>query len=842
MTEPAGIYSAFEPLDIPFAPAPPPPKYGFGLDALGAGWKGGSASTDWGLHQSAYGTDIYRSILAEANKRGIYAPTGAGYLPEYDRRVKAANGNTDVLNPYEKKAYEEVHGFWVRIAEERKKDPNFIKDYPLVFDEQSLQDEARRRRAVDEQSANDIYAQSTTGGKAAWWLGNFGTAVKDPLSYLPLGGAAKAEATVGAGILKGFVRGSATNAALTAAEEPFVQLDANARGQKRTIKDVAIDIGLSGAFGGVLEGAHGGLAAKFSPDEKAAAHVINRDEEIRSDSPFHPTPAGDKEHGTRLAATIAALDANKPVPQFKTQLQAGTSLAGGAERFKAMLSGAEDSGIANARPIDPKTGKPRSTAMGWGQFTNKTWLSYYKREIGANGLTDAQILAKRTDKPTADRLRDALTKDNQTMLRAAGLPDSATNLYMTWFLGPKGLRVLKAAADTPVEDLLPAEFITRNPEALRGKTAGEVIAWADRKMGGEGVVHQAPDTPLLREDQFASEADYRDALAQDVMHAPEAGPDFALPQETGPAPKTLVRTIAEMGGIADTEGHDLLQGRNLQRFVPGVGPLIRKSGLTVDAVGEQLWERGWFGPPDTSPRPTERQVLDLVERATTKDVYHPELAADAIMAQQRRYSPTEQEARDEITSTINDHLPGVQIPENVMDLAVRLKAEGNDAGSAYMQAAERFARDYVHTAKVETNDPLYDIPGFDDEPIGTRGRDLQTGESIGRPEGQPADAGGRDTVIGSNEGYPGARSLDPSEQIADAVVREVEAEGPHFTDPNGPDAVTQVDNTLHDLIAEDLGDTTGFRIAEEGKEITVADALENIAKDEAAIRALKDCL
>lgn len=832
MSEPAGIFGAFEPLHIPFAPAPPPPKYDFGLDTLGAGWKGGSAGTDYGLHQSAYGTDIYRSILAEAKKKGIDGPSGAGYLPEYERRVRAANGSTDVLNPFEKTAYDEVQGFWTKIADARAKDPTFLKDYPMVVDGDSLQEEARRRRAVDEEAANEVYAQSTIGGKTAWWLGNFGTAVKDPLSYLPLGGAAKAETTVGAGILKGFARGATTNAALTAAEEPFVQLDANARGQDRGLKDVAIDIGLSAAFGGVLEGAHGGLAAKFAtPDEKAAAHVVNRDAEIRSDSPFHPTPAGDKEHGTRLAATIAALDANKPVPQFKTRLQSSTSLASGEAQFRAHIDVAEG-----------KTKNPLSSANHRFQFVDKTWLTYYKREIGANGLTDAQILAKKSDGKIAEKLFNALTADNKAMLHAAGLPDSATNLYMAHFLGPKSLRVLRAAADTPVESLLPHEFITANPKVLAGKTAGEVIAWADRKMGGEGVVHEAPDVPVLREDQFASEADYREALAQDVTHAPESGPDFVLQPEQPLAerPQTLLRTIAEMGGIRDNEGHNLLADRNLQRFVPGVGPLVRKTGMSIDQLGEGLWEKGWFGPPTTAARPTEDQVLQLVERAAKGDVFHPEVAADAIMAQQRRYSPTEQEARDEITSTINEHLPGVQIPENVMDLAVRLKAEGHDAGSAYMQAAERFARDYVHTAKVETGNAEYDIPGFDDEPIGTRGRNLQAGESSGRPESQPADTGGRGPFVSGDEGHPSAGP--DSERIAQAVAAEVEAEGPHFIDPNGPDAVAQVDNTLHDLTAEDLGDTTGFRIAEEGKEITVADALESIAKDEAAIKALKDCL
>jgi hypothetical protein len=48
--------------------------------------------------------------------------------------------------------------------------------------------------------------------------------------------------------------------------------------------------------------------------------------------------------------------------------------------------------------------------------------------------------------------------------------------------------------------------------------------------------------------------------------------------------------------------------------VQGAGPLIRPKGMSIDAAGELLWNQGFFGPTDHTPRPTENEVLQLLER------------------------------------------------------------------------------------------------------------------------------------------------------------------------------------------------------------------------------------
>ncbi len=843
MAEPAGIFGAFEPVDIPHAAAAPPPKYSFGMDALGAGWKGGSAGTDYGLHQAAYEGDVFGVVKEEAKKRGIAAPPYVlSNVAMYERRVKAAGGNLDVLNVLERRAYDQSHQFWDRLNQERQKDPTFLKDLP-VFDADSLQAEARRRREVDEGVANEIYAQSTTGGKAAWWVGSFGTAVKDPLSYLPLGGAAKVETTVGLGIIKGVGRGAAINAGTAVALEPFTRLDAAARGQERTLKDTAIDVGISAAFGGLLEGAHGGLAAKFGahPDVQAAEHVVARDAEIRSASPFHPTPAGDAEHGTRLAATITALEAGKPVPKFKTRLQSTTSLAsvgGGEAQFRAHVEGAE--GTAK---------NPLSTAKGHFQFTRDTWLSYYKREIGAGKLTDAEILAKRTDKPTADKLFTALTADNKVMLKAAGLPDSATNLYMAHFLGPKALRVLRAAPETPVENLLPHEFITANPRVLRGKTAGEVIAWADRKMGGEGVVVEAPDTPLLREEHFADEGEYREALT-DVEHVPESGPDFALADNIGTLGRdTYLQTHGGLWRRSADELDSIYERAKLSEAAQLHGA-IEKIGLTPSKRLSDLlesesfnWDRaaariekeaaeaGLEVPPDA-----DRVLNPRWDDAPSSDLPMSEDVAEL----QKAHANAAGDDRHWLASELGWALRDLNADE------IRAVLEGK--GTIKAQAAMTTLRlGFVRMGELGiTGDK---IPAEIAGAMVRNGVPPATADELTRLTLDALREGGPVQQARPEPPSPEPLAITdqsaPNENIPDQVVREIEAEGPHFVDPNGPDAIAQVDSIEHDLsalVAEDLGDTANFRIAEEGKEITVADALENIARDEAAIKAVKDCL
>lgn len=142
---------------------------------------------------------------------------------------------------------------------------------------------------------------------------------------------------------------------------------------------------------------------------------------------------------------------------------------------------AESGGYALAK-------NPLSSASGVGQFTRRTFLDLYKQSYGDGGLSDDQIWSKRFEKRLGGKMTELLVTQNAGMLKAAGVQPNDASLYLAHFLGPRSASVIKADPSTPVANLLPREFIDSNPKVLgNGRTAGEVVQWADRLMGGEGA-------------------------------------------------------------------------------------------------------------------------------------------------------------------------------------------------------------------------------------------------------------------------------------------------------------------------------------------------------------------
>lgn len=89
---------------------------------------------------------------------------------------------------------------------------------------------------------------------------------------------------------------------------------------------------------------------------------------------------------------------------------------------------------------------------------------------------------------------------------------------------------------------------------------------------------------------------------------------------TAQAPQDALTFLMAKGGLRDTEGHDLANAIG-QRQNPRTGPLLRKSGMSIDDAGEALHEAGYFGDPNVTPRPTEAQVLDFLREATATKRY-----------------------------------------------------------------------------------------------------------------------------------------------------------------------------------------------------------------------------
>jgi hypothetical protein len=88
---------------------------------------------------------------------------------------------------------------------------------------------------------------------------------------------------------------------------------------------------------------------------------------------------------------------------------------------------------------DPNAQNLNSSASGPDQFLNSTWLDTIKaaRPDLAQGQSDQQLLALKTDPQLSGQMRDYYAAQNQATLAKAGLPVTPGNTYLAHFAGPQ---------------------------------------------------------------------------------------------------------------------------------------------------------------------------------------------------------------------------------------------------------------------------------------------------------------------------------------------------------------------------------------------------------------------
>lgn len=250
---------------------------------------------------------------------------------------------------------------------------------------------------------------------------------------------------------------------------------------------------------------------------------------------------------------------------------------------------------------------PRSSAQGVGQFIDSTFVDTFKKTFPdrAQGLTDARILAQRgttlsDGTPIEVPMLNTFTQQNKNALSRANLEPTPGNTRLAHFLGAGGaVNVLKADPNTPVAQLLKPDAIAANPEVLKGKTAGQVAAWANKQMAG---VSKEPTelTPAAWEHLGSAKREAQEG-ALDFLRAfeynPETGqtrPAKLLVEAGGGVPTKTLQAIGSSLGLGskafDAEGRLSVLGR--QALLAKVGGSLGGKSFTdtdrefvMDAIG-----------------------------------------------------------------------------------------------------------------------------------------------------------------------------------------------------------------------------------------------------------------
>lgn len=188
------------------------------------------------------------------------------------------------------------------------------------------------------------------------------------------------------------------------------------------------------------------------------------------------------------------------------------------------IMGVESGGDTYAR-------NPRSSAGGAGQFIDATWLSMLaKHRPDIRGSRD-ELLRLKFDKDLSKQMTDAYAADNGRILTGAGHAVTPGTTYLAHFAGPQGaLSLLSANPQASAESVLGPAVMAAN-SFLKGKSAADVVAWANQKMGGQAAPAGQAVAPVQQT------APQQQALAAAIMgQAPQQQqqrrpllPDFDTP-------------------------------------------------------------------------------------------------------------------------------------------------------------------------------------------------------------------------------------------------------------------------------------------------------------------------
>lgn len=778
-------------------------------EAARAGWQLGR--DDWAGYRDQKVMDSYGPII-----EALKAETGKSY-----NRYYWVGHNTAGVN--------DVNVF-ADLAEVRRRKPDFLAGVPGdadAFGKQVDEREAKRRAADRVTVARDRGWGSTLGGFAA------GAADPWNLATLPIAGGG------GATVARRILSQALINATIEGVEQPLIAAERAKRGETLTAGQAALNIGMAAGIGAGMQGLIieplGALAKRvigrdrMTPDEVAAAHVVDRQADIAATSPFG-AGSGAEVHAERLQAAISAI-LDDSAPSARARALSGTSLGSAPtpsprdpltvpretsavprEQFKAKVAGAESGG-------NDLAANPNSSALGRYQFVAPTWLRYYTQRFGRQGLSDEAILAKRADPALQEQLMNDMVADNAAALRRLGAPETAGNLYLMHFAGQGGAgKILRAAPDTPIEQLLSKAAIDANP-FLRGKSAADVIEWAHAKMGSA-----APDAVVRRglfDDDAAGDAEW--AAAQRASEAANAEA-AALARERPTAQGELdfgARTAAE-DADAPVQGMDWEPGTEARS-----APATAEAAMPAPARAE-------FGSAE-NPTP------DMLENRLPA-------AADAADAARRMEARMQ---RIEASKTRGVLADGMEYSDRVLRATAATEGVPLLGPDGAARPVAEIARDMApHADRLTTNlrdeighilgDPALVQRAARERPeitVDEFRAELARVRAERGPEAIPTEAELRNRILDRR-----AQGQATDAPVA-AVPVERELSAKAFDDPHGREADAQVQSIEHDLRieAKDAPDTA-YQIGEGEQPRTLLDILDELDADAKEIENIRGCL
>lgn len=809
------------------------------------------------LRQEAVDNGL-RDITAELERRGVRGDYSWRFL-----------GSAPYYKP---------EAIWQGIARARAVDP---KAFPGISDATADAWEQRIAAPHDQQIA--AHARETSQyGWAPWLTGQFVGGLGEPES-IPL-------MAVGAGgarsIAQAALRDAGINLATAAVQEPARIMGRAARGQDTSLGEAAIGLGTAAGLGAVAGPVLRGIGAgfkttvglgrstagqladrlrttigpdKMTPSEHAAATALDREDETLATSPFTPG-AGSDEHLARMnAATETLLDpaASRapPAPAISRPLSPQAAGPQGPrfdpsqtpwEQMKRRIAHVESRGSNTVRPTDPKTGQLLSSAVGRYQVLEGTWLANIAGMTGTQGKSRAELLALRSNPAYQEAVMNRLGAGYRARLNAIGAPETAGNLYLLHFAGEGGGgKVLRAAADTPIEQLLTHDAIEAN-KFLKGKTAGEVIAWADRQMGRGGE-----PGPQLRREMFNESAtgDAEHAAAQAEIDAEDAvtRARARVEQVRADEPDDFVPGFDDGAPIMDGVpfGEEPVAGAGTTRGVrPGYGEKDlhafwadqQAQGRRRSAVWTLRDEDGrivdWgHGEEDAKARQADRADATTIERVAPGKLKAEEAATAAT--QTTALAPLDDATAAMVDRGFNERI-----------------ANGADEISAVRSAA--------YDRAVGANEDATPHPVA----AALKKQQLQNGGSEGEWRStEQVERGVAAMDAAETQWYAeqrqaveqevmaaGGKRLSPANDMMDAgPVREdtplTPIEG--FDNPDDVAALQQIDSLEHDLrqwLADDEAAGATVRLNDDGDVISAADALADLDADDAAIEAAWACM